>query len=305
VATLGYARISTAEQDLAPQRRALLAAGCTEIVAETASGADRGRPELARLLERLRPGDTLVVVRIDRLARSLAHLLDVIGRLEARGAKFRSLGDPIDTAGPSGTLILQILGAVAEFERALIRERTLAGLAAARAQGRIGGNPQLRARDPTALARLAVARQAARLAAALPEAEFWLPQVRRLRPAASWAAVAGRINAGLPVGRKPFTPERLVRLARLFVREGLLEPGVMKAATKPPGREKARASRAVELAAAYLRGRPDASLAELGAQLVRLGVHPPRGGTAWAPSSLKALRDGAHQAGLLGAAMPR
>jgi DNA invertase Pin-like site-specific DNA recombinase len=299
MAALGYARVSTADQELEPQRRALLAAGCVEIVEETASGADRGRPELARLLARLRPGDTLVVVRIDRLARSLAHLLEVIGRLEARGAKFRSLGDPIDTSGPSGTLILQILGAVAEFERALIRERTLAGLAAARAQGRVGGNPRLKARDPQALAQLGAARQAARLTAALPEAELWLPLVRRHRPGMPWPTLAGRINAALPSGRRQFTPARLVRLARLFVGEGLLDRSVLEAGPRAGRAGRAGGRRPIELAAAYLRGRPDASLAELGEQLLRLGIAPPRGGSGWAPSSLKALRDRARQAGLL------
>src|SRR5690349_17754294 len=109
-----------------------------------ASGTSRARPELARLLNRLCTGDTLVVVRIDRLARSLPHLLSVIERVRHAGGDFRSLGDPIDTAGPSGMLVLQIMGAVAEFERSLIVERTKAGLAAARAQGRVGGNPALR-----------------------------------------------------------------------------------------------------------------------------------------------------------------
>jgi DNA invertase Pin-like site-specific DNA recombinase len=116
-------------------------AGCSEIFEEKASGTDRARPELARLLGQLRPGDTLVVVRIDRLARSLSHLLTVIERVREAGGHFRSLGDPIDTVGPSGMLVLQIMGAIAQFERALIVERTKGGLAAARAQGRVGGNP--------------------------------------------------------------------------------------------------------------------------------------------------------------------
>ena len=297
---IGYARVSTADQELEPQRRALLAAGCAAIVEEKASGADRGRPELARLLARIGPGDTLVVVRIDRLARSLSHLLEVIGRLQAQGASFRSLGDPIDTTGPSGTLILQILGAVAEFERALIRERTLAGLAAARARGRVGGNPRLKAREPAALARLAAAGRQARLAAALAEAELWVPIVRKFRPAEPWPAVAARINAGLPAGRAAFRPARLAGLARLFVAEGLLEPAVLEATPPRPGRGRPAGQRAMELAAAYLRGRPDASLAELGSQLLRLGVSPPRGGAVWAPSSLKGLADRAQRAGLLG-----
>jgi len=364
MALIGYARVSTAEQDLAAQRRALAAAGCAEIVEETASGGDAARPELARLLARIGPGDTLVVARLDRLARSLAHLLAVIAALEARGARFRSLADPIDTTGPSGTLVLQILGAVAEFERALIRERTRAGLAAARARGRRGGNPGLRARDPATIARLARAREEARLARALPAAEAWIGAVRRLRPALSWPAVAQAINEGLGAGTARFSPARLQRLARLFARAGLLEPAVLgigsgvgrgvgkgvgggvgtgvgrdfgrgwergigaqggavsphgKAEGQPAerggegtamprarwtarrGRTASTAVRAVELAAAYLRGRPDATLAELGAALLRLGVRPPRGGPAWAPSSLKRLLDRGRALGLVAA----
>jgi DNA invertase Pin-like site-specific DNA recombinase len=339
MALIGYARVSTAEQDLAAQCRALTVAGCVEIVEETASGADRVRPQLTRLLARIDRGDTLVVARIDRLARSLAHLLAVIAELEARGARFRSLADPIDTAGPSGTLVLQILGAVAEFERALIRERTRAGLAAARARGRRGGNPGLLARDPAAIARLAEARAAARLARALPTAETWLGPVRRLRPVTPWPAVAQAVNAALPPGTKPFSPARLTRLARLFVRAGLLEPTVFRIGPKvgmaiggaegdpapshrePGGGEGAvtpggqctgrrnraasKAARTIELAAAYLRGRPDATLAELGTALLRLGVRPPRGGPAWAPSSLKRLLDHGRALGLVGLARGR
>ena len=144
---IGYARVSTEEQTPLPQSQALKSAGCIEIHEEQASGGNRARPVLARVLERIGKGDTLVVVRIDRLARSLSHLLEVIERLEAKGAFFRSIEDPIDTASPQGKFTLQVLGAAAEFERALIRERTKAGLTsagrssqgAARATGRIHG----------------------------------------------------------------------------------------------------------------------------------------------------------------------
>ncbi|MEC7763256.1 MAG: recombinase family protein, partial [Pseudomonadota bacterium] len=138
---IGYARVSTEDQTPLPQSEALQSAGCAEIFEEHASGGNRARPVLARVLERIGKGDTLVVVRIDRLARSLSHLLEVIERLEGKGAFFRSLQDPIDTASPQGKFTLQVLGAAAEFERALIRERTKAGLASARSKGRVGGNP--------------------------------------------------------------------------------------------------------------------------------------------------------------------
>jgi len=185
---IGYARVSTGEQDLAPQLDALRAAGCAELFEEHASGASRARPQLAAALARVRRGDTLVVARIDRLARSLAHLLQVVEGLRARGAHFRSLADPIDTAGPSGVLVLQMLGAVAEFERALIRERTKAGLRAAKARGRVGGNPGLRAGEPQALRKLADARRAGRLADLLPGLDEWLPLVP---PAQAGDALAG------------------------------------------------------------------------------------------------------------------
>ena len=136
---IGYSRISTEDQTALPQVQELRSAGCVEIVEEQASGGSRSRPVLARVLDQLRIGDTLVVVRIDRLARSLSHLLEIIERLEAKGAHFRSLQDPIDTASPQGKFTLQVLGAAAEFERALIRERTKAGLTAAAARGRKGG----------------------------------------------------------------------------------------------------------------------------------------------------------------------
>jgi DNA invertase Pin-like site-specific DNA recombinase len=127
---VGYARVSTDEQSTDPQRDELREAGCLTVHEEHASGADRGRPVLARLLREIRPGETLVVVRLDRLARSVSHLLGVIEQLEAKGAHFRSLRDPIDTTTPQGMFSLQVLGAVAQLERALIAERTRAGLAA-------------------------------------------------------------------------------------------------------------------------------------------------------------------------------
>ena len=180
---IGYARVSTEEQATDPQADELRAAGCEVVFAEHASGADRGRPVLARLLRTIRPGETLVVVRLDRLARSVSHLLAVIEALEAAGAHFRSLRDPIDTTTPQGMFSLQVLGAVAQLERALIAERTKTGLQAARRHGRVGGNPGLRARDPAAIRKARAARDAAYLEGVLAQLDTWLPTVRRLRPA--------------------------------------------------------------------------------------------------------------------------
>ena len=138
---LGYARVSTTEQDPALQHDALAAAGCYRVFTDVASGAKADRPALGQLLDQLRPGDTLVVWRLDRLGRSLPDLIETVRGLEARGVGFRSLQESIDTTTPGGRLIFHIFGSLAEFERELIRERTLAGLAAARSRGRRGGRP--------------------------------------------------------------------------------------------------------------------------------------------------------------------
>ena len=138
---VGYARVSTSDQSPALQRDALKEAGCERIFEETASGARRDRPQLSAALDYMRRGDTLVVWRLDRLARSTRQLIETVEDLDERGVGFRSLTETIDTTSPSGRLVFQIFGAIAEFERALIRERTRAGLDAARARGRVGGRP--------------------------------------------------------------------------------------------------------------------------------------------------------------------
>jgi hypothetical protein len=162
----------------------------------------------------------------------------------------------------------------------------------------VGGNPRLKAREPAALARLQAARQATVLARSLAGAELWIGHVRRLRPAMPWRGVEERVNAALPAGVPRFRPGRIARLARLYVREGLLEQAVLASAPRRrPAAGEGR--RAVEIVAACLRGRPHLTLAALGDELLRLGVTPPRGGKAWAPSSLTALVARAREAGLL------
>jgi len=122
MALIGYARVSTDEQDTAIQLSALRAEGCTVILEDKASGGSRDRPNLARALARVGHGDTLMVVRIDRLARSLSHLLEIVETLRGKGAYFRSINDPIDTSSAQGMLMTQMLGAFAEFERALLQK---------------------------------------------------------------------------------------------------------------------------------------------------------------------------------------
>lgn len=149
----GYARVSTLHQDEALQRDALRDAGCDEILVDTCSGATTSRPALDALLARLRPGDVVVVWRLDRLGRSLRHLIEVVSELDERGVGLRSLTESIDTRTPGGKLIFHIFGALAEFERDLIRERTVAGLEAARARGRRGGRPSVWTPEKLATAR--------------------------------------------------------------------------------------------------------------------------------------------------------
>jgi DNA invertase Pin-like site-specific DNA recombinase len=150
---IGYARVSTIEQNPALQLDALQAVGCARVFCEEASGAAAEWPELARALDHLRAGDTLVVWKLDRLGRSLRHLIDAVRALEDRGVGFRSLQEQVDTTTPGGRLVFHVFGALAEFERDLIRERTHAGLAAARARGRRGGRPAVMTAEKLTVAR--------------------------------------------------------------------------------------------------------------------------------------------------------
>ena len=185
MALIGYARVSTSVQDTALQIDALLKAGCERVFDDTASGVKTERPGLADALAYLRDGDVLTVWRLDRLGRSMRHLIEIISELEARGIGFRSLTEAIDTTTPGGRLVFHVFGALGQFERDLIRERTKAGLSAAAARGRKGGRKPVitaeklqRARDyianglnvREAAARLKVSKTA--LYAALKEARM-------------------------------------------------------------------------------------------------------------------------------------
>jgi len=223
------------------------------------------------VLTRVKKGDTLVVVRIDRLARSLAHLLAVIDTLERKGVTFKSLGDPIDTGSPQGKFTLQILGAVAEFERSLIRERTKAGVRAAKAVGKQPGNPGLVAKDPLTRRRGARARDERR---------------------------GERGGAGNPA---PWTRDALIRAVRRLVADGLAEPDLLKAAPRRAKKAIAQDKRLVELVATIHNAADGEkpTLTRIGRQLERQGVLTKTGARTWAPSSVKALLDRAREQGLL------
>src|SRR3954469_5821382 len=139
---IGYARVSTLDQNLDLQEDALKAAGCEKIYTDKTGGTKAERPRLERALADMRPGDSFVVWKLDRLGRSLKHLIETVTGLSNRGVGFRSLQEAIDTTTSGGKLIFHVFGALAEFERGIIREWTLAGLAAARARGRMGGRPR-------------------------------------------------------------------------------------------------------------------------------------------------------------------
>jgi DNA invertase Pin-like site-specific DNA recombinase len=179
----------------------LKAAGCVEIFREHTSGVKASRPELSKA--RAQRGDLLVVARLDRLARALSHLLSIIAELDAKCAHFKSLADPIDTRTPQGRSALQVLGAVAELERALIQERTKDGLRAASKRGRIGGNPKLRAGDSDAIRRISEARSQNYFDRVNRTAEHWLPIVRRMRPEHRWEDVVRVLNDGAKAPSAP------------------------------------------------------------------------------------------------------
>ena len=139
---IGYARVSTKDQKLDLQIDALKRAGCEKIFSDIVSGATKDRPNLNAMLEQCRPGDTIVIYKLDRLGRSLTHLVSLVNKLMEDGVHLQSLNDSIDTSTSQGKLMFNVFASLAEFERDLIRERTRAGLEAARARGRVGGRPK-------------------------------------------------------------------------------------------------------------------------------------------------------------------
>ena len=157
---IGYARVSTQDQESVAQIDALKAAGCERIFQEKVSGGRWDRPELHRLLGQLRKEDVLVVWKLDRLSRSLKDVLTLMEKIEKAGAGFRSLTEVIDTTSPGGRMMMQIVGTFAEFERAILRERTRNGLDAARKQGRVGGRrPKLKAHQQKEIVHLVTSGQ--------------------------------------------------------------------------------------------------------------------------------------------------
>jgi DNA invertase Pin-like site-specific DNA recombinase len=190
---VGYARVSTHDQDPALQIDALKEARCERIFVEQASGVVRDRPQLTAALAFVRKGDALVVWRLDRIARTLRQLVETVDELNGRGVNFVSLQDPIDTTSSAGRLVFHVFASLAEFERSVIRDRTLAGLASARSRGRLGGRPKALSQDDL-LAAMAL----------LKDSELSVAQIAErfgVSPATLYRHVpGGRSGANTPTG---------------------------------------------------------------------------------------------------------
>ena len=278
-----YARVSTDAQDLDPQTDELRKDGFDVLVVEKASGASRTRPELARLVREMKAGDILKVVRIDRLARSVSHLLEVIETLERKGAHFRSLRDPIDTTTPQGMFSLQVLGAVAQLERALIADRSKAGLASARARGRVGGNPGVRAGDPAAIAKIVKSMDETYVTRLIDGMEVFMPAVRKMRPGRPWPEVAAAVSQATGAS---WTVKRLRQSVRRLVAEGLVDRKVMGRATRLHRR---RTEELAILVQGIALANPGLSLRGIGGQLEAMKIRTPAGKPGWTPTSVAHL----------------
>jgi len=310
---IGYARVSTDDQNLDPQVALLKSAGTDVIYSEHESGGKNDRPELAKAMRALSPGDTLLVTKIDRLARDQIHLQMTVKAIVARQAHFRSLGDPIDTSSPQGWFMLQLLGSFAEFERSRIKERTREGLAHARAQGRVGGNPRLRAGDPSAAAEISLRRQQQYMEQLARFSHIWVPIVRELRPERTWGVVTKTVNnalqaAGIEIAtggtrsrrgdragaaRQHMSQQQLVRAVKTYVADYMLPKEVLAPALS------SHSDDLVTLVASMKNGRPDMTLAQVGQELKRLRRRTPRGQSEWGVSSVASLLRRAQKQGLL------
>ncbi|MBB3019534.1 DNA invertase Pin-like site-specific DNA recombinase [Microvirga lupini] len=286
---IGYARVSTEDQAHNAQIDELRAAGCEVIHQEHGSGANRARPVLARLVREIMPGEVLIVVRLDRLARSVSHLLEVIETLEARKAHFRSLRDPIDTSTPQGMFSLQVLGAVAQLERSLISERTKAGVRAAKARGKQPGNPGLRERRPEAIRKTALAREKVYVDDLIATSDKWMPTVRRMRPHHPWEDVVHSLEAA----GQSWTVDRLRRAVGKMVSQHMADPALLH-----PASRKGPQHRLMNLVAGIAMADPNLSLRDIAAQLELMRERTPRGGRQWSASSVKKQLDLAKKHGL-------
>lgn len=284
---VGYARVSTDDQDTVAQRDALQRDGCTILYEDIASGAKRARPQLKRCLDSLREGDVLVVHRLDRLARSTLHLLEIIEDLSARKITFRSLRDTFDTSTPQGRLMLTMLAGIAEFERSLIRDRTRAGVAAARERGAKFGNPAFMRKDPIAIALMKSTQSDTYLARTRDESARWRHLVERHRPELAWPVVLRMINHAHYRDRNRLTMPTMLRHVKRLVAAGDIHPAVLGRARTPTNLSPTEVD-AASAARDILAENPAMSLRAIGAELEARGIRPVRA-TTWSAQTVKAL----------------
>jgi DNA invertase Pin-like site-specific DNA recombinase len=280
---IGYARVSTDDLHGKAQRAALEAVPCDLIFFEQESGANRERPELARTLRALRPGDTLVVARLERLGRSLIHLLHIMEDLEARGIAFRSLAEGFDMRTAEGQLMMQQLGAFAEFERKRITARINSGIAAARERGVIFGNPRLRAGDKETIKKIILARDETHVTQLIDTMDTFIPTVLQLRPARPWPDVAEAVSRATGV---TWTVERLIRSVRRLVGEGMVQRKVLAKAPRPRRR---RSEELALLVQGLALTNPGLSLRGIGGQLEAMKIRTPAGKPNWTAASVAHL----------------
>lgn len=280
---IGYARVSTDDLHGKAQKAALEAVPCDLLFFEQESGADRDRPELAKALRTLRAGDTLIVYRLERLGRSLIHLLQIMEDLEGRGVAFRSLAEGFNMRTAEGQLMMQQLGAFAEFERKRITARINSGIAAAKRRGVEFGNPRLKAGDQATIAKIVRARDDTYATQLIDTMDAFMPTVRQLRPKTPWPAVADAVTRATGI---PWTVERLIRSVKRLVAEGLVDRKVLARAPRPQRR---RSDELAVLVRGIALANPGASLRGIGGVLEAMKIRTPAGHESWSPASVSHL----------------
>ncbi|TMV04462.1 recombinase family protein [Brucella haematophila] len=287
-ARIGYARPSMEDPFNATQLSRLQNAGCIRIYQEHAAEKFQSRPALEKLLSHLVTGDTLVVLKLDRVVRSVSHLAVLIRDLTDRGIHLLSLDDPLDTSGQASAL--QILDVVVNLEHALKVERTRAGMKLARARGKLAGNPGLRERRPEAISNIVAARNRAYMEQLVATAPTWLPTVSQLRPQHSWENIVLTLN----LRGQNWTVERLRRAIRKLVQEGLAEPKLLTQAKR-----RIPDDYFIKRVAAIAIADPTLSLRAIAAKLDAMGAKPPRGGGKWQAASIRNLLEDARRFGFI------
>lgn len=282
---IGYARVSTDDLHGKAQKAALEAVPCDLLFFEQESGANRDRPELARALTALRAGDTLVVARLERLGRSLIHLLHIMEDLESKGVAFRSLAEGFDMRTDEGQLMMQQLGSFAEFERKRITARINSGIAAARERGVVFGNPRLIAGDKAVIAKIVRARDETHVTHLIDTMDTFIPTVLKMRPTRPWPEVAEAVSLATGV---TWTVERLMRSVRRLVGEGMVDRKILGKAPRPRRR---RSEELAVLVQGIALANPGMSLRGIGKQLEAMKIRTPANKPSWtAPSVAHLLR---------------